>query len=64
MPIEIGDKTYYTVEDIHDKTGIHTRTIRIMLKAGRLKGRKQGKRWYIPEKNLQAFFDEETPGNE
>ena len=21
-------------------------------------------RWYVPEKNLQAFFDEETPGNE
>ena len=59
MPIQIGDKSYYTVEDIHDKTGIHIRTIRIMLKAGRLKGKKQGKRWYVPEKNLQAFFDEE-----
>ena len=60
MPIQIGDKSYYTVEDIHDKTGIHKRTIRELLKVGRLRGKKQGKRWYVPEKNLQAFFDEET----
>jgi excisionase family DNA binding protein len=63
MPIEIGDKSYYTVEDIHEKTGIHIRTIRIMLKEGRLRGKKQGKRWYVPEKNLQDFFDGETQGN-
>jgi hypothetical protein len=23
-----------------------------------------GKRWYVPEKNLQAFFDEETQEGE
>jgi hypothetical protein len=30
MPIQIGDKSYYTVEDIHHQTGIHPRTIRIL----------------------------------
>ena len=34
MAIEIGDKRYYTVEDIHEKTGIHPRTIRELLKTG------------------------------
>jgi excisionase family DNA binding protein len=64
MPIQIGDKSYYTVEDIRDKTGLHPRTIRELLKGGRLRGKKQGKRWYVPEKNLQAFFEEEPPGHE
>lgn len=64
MPFQIGDKSYYTVEDIQGMTGIHVKTIQRMLKAGRLKGRKQGKRWFILEKNLQAFFDEEPQEDE
>jgi len=59
MPIEIGDKRYYTVEDIQERTGMHPRTIRQLLKDGRLRGKKQGKRWFVPEVNLQAYFEEE-----
>lgn len=64
MPIQIGDKSYYTVEEICEKTKIHKRTVTRLLKAGKLKGTKQGKRWYVPEKNLQAYFEGETPGAE
>lgn len=64
MPIQIGEKNYYLVEDISDKTGIHPRTIRELLKAGKLRGRKQGRRWYVSEQNLQAYFEEETQGHE
>jgi hypothetical protein len=64
MPIEIGDKSYYLVEEIHDKTGMHPRTIHKLLKAGKLRGKKQGKRWYVSEKNLQAYFEEEPQENE
>jgi excisionase family DNA binding protein len=64
MPIEIGKKVFYTVEDIHEKTGIHPRTICEFLKSGRLRGKKQGKRWYVSEENLQAYFEEEPRVNE
>lgn len=64
MPITIGDKSFYLVEEIHDKTGIHPRTIRELLKAGKLKGKKQGKRWYVSERSLQAYFEEEPQENE
>lgn len=62
--IQIGDKSYYTVEDICGKTGMHPKTVREVLKSGKLRGRKQGKRWYVSETNLQAFFEEEPQVNE
>jgi hypothetical protein len=39
-------------------------TIREHLKVGRLRGKKQSKRWYVPEQNFQDFFDEEPQGDE
>lgn len=57
QPMQIGDRTYYTVEAIGAKTGMHPRTIQRLLKAGILRGKKQGKRWYVSERNLQAYFD-------
>ena len=34
--------------------------VKEVLKTGRLRGKKQGKRWYIPEGNLQAYFEEDS----
>jgi excisionase family DNA binding protein len=63
MPIQIGEKTFYTVEDICEKTGMHKRTVQRLLKAGALIGKKQGKRWYVSEQNLQAYFDADSQSN-
>jgi len=38
--------------------------VRELLKSGRLRGKKQGKRCYAPEKHLQAYFEEEPQVNE
>jgi len=64
MPIQIGERTFYTVEDVSEITGWHPQTVRDLLGDGRLKGKKQGKRWYVSERNLQLYFDEEPQENE
>jgi hypothetical protein len=50
-----------------DQVGLNLQipqTIGELLKTSRLRGKKQGKRWYIPEGNLQAYFEEEPLENE
>jgi hypothetical protein len=36
---------------------MNIRDIRDMIKTGRIKGHKQGRRYYVSEGNLQAFFE-------
>ena len=64
MAIEVAGRIYFTVEDIQEKTGMNIRYIRDMIKTGRLKGHKQGRRWYVSERNPQAFFEGETQANQ
>lgn len=64
MTITIAGRIYFLVEDIAKETGMHVRTVRELLKSGKLKGKKQGKRWYVSERNLQAFFDSEPQSDE
>jgi len=56
MPLQIGDMTVYAIEDLCEMLGLQARTIRQMLRDGKLTGRKLGKRWYVAEDNLKAFF--------
>lgn len=64
MTIEVAGRIYFTVEDIQEKTGMNIRYIRDMIKNGRLKGHKQGRRWYVSERNLQTFFEGEPQAKE
>ncbi len=56
MPKQIGDLKLFEVEDLAETLGLHDRTIRKLLREGRLRGRKLGKRWYVTEESLKAYF--------
>ena len=55
--IQVGDKVYYTVKDINQKTGWHERTIRSLIRSGELKGTKRGRSYYVSAENLQAYLE-------
>lgn len=61
MPIRVGGLVLFTVEELAELLGVQERTIREYLRDGRLKGRKVGRRWYVPEESLRKYFglDEE-----
>lgn len=56
MPKQIGDLKLFEVEDLAETLGLHDRTIRKLLREGRLRGRKLGKRWYVTEESLKTYF--------
>ena len=58
MPKQIGDLKLFEVEDLAETLGLHDRTIRKLLREGRLRGRKLGKRWYVTEESLKAYFSD------
>lgn len=56
MPIEVGDLKLYDLEDISKITGLHVRTLRSAIRAGKMKARKVGKKFLVKEEDLQAFL--------
>ena len=56
MSIQIGDNKLYTVSELSQLLGIRERTVRAYIKAGKFRGKKVGKMWYVPETNLLAYF--------
>ncbi len=58
MPKQLGDLRLFEVEDLAESLGLHERTVRQLLREGRLKGRKLGKRWYVTEAGLRAYFED------
>lgn len=56
--IKIGDLTAYTVEELAEMININERTIKTMLKDGRLKGKKLGHKWYVTEESVKNYFQE------
>ncbi len=58
MPKQIGDLRLFEVEDLAESLGLHERTVRQLLREGRLRGRKLGKRWYVTEESLKAYFSD------
>ena len=61
MPIQIGSLTLYDVEELAEKLQVHEVTLRKMLRAGKLPGRKLAKKWYVSEEALQSYFRETEP---
>lgn len=51
-----------TVEEAAAKLKVEATTVRRMLKTGRLRGRKLGKAWRIPESELRRVVEVEAPG--
>jgi len=49
-------KELYTVEQAAEKLQVDPETIRIWLRAGKLKGIKVGRLWRIREENLELFL--------
>ena len=47
--------TYLTPQQIHNRWGIHTESIRRMVRQGRLPALKIGKRIRVAEKDIQDF---------
>ncbi len=53
----------YKVEEVAEYLHVTLRTLRAWLKTGKLKGRKVGKQWLVKESNVEAFLDEQEPGD-
>ncbi len=56
MPIQVGDMTLYTVQDLSEMLGVSASTIRAYIREERLMGRKIARRWYVPDESVQAYF--------
>lgn len=54
--LEINDMKLYDVTELAERLKLHEKTVRSMLRAGRLKGRKLGKKWYTTEQSLKDYF--------
>jgi excisionase family DNA binding protein len=57
MPIKVGKKKLYSVEDLAKMLPITPLTIREYFKKGKIKGHKIGKNWYVTEENLETFLE-------
>jgi excisionase family DNA binding protein len=56
MPLQVGDKTFYSVPEIAQKLNVTKVTIRNYLKQGKLQGQKTMGKWFISEEDLIDFF--------
>lgn len=54
--LKIADMTLYDAAELAKLLGIHDQTARILLRNGTLKGKKLGKKWYMREEDLRAYF--------
>jgi excisionase family DNA binding protein len=57
MPIKVGKKKLYSVEDLTKMLPITPLTIREYLRKGKIRGHKIGKNWYVTKENLEAFLE-------
>lgn len=51
----------YTPEEVAERLGVGTQTVRVYLKDGRLRGRKFAGHWYIPADALVEYFSQPEP---
>jgi len=56
MPIKINDLTLFDLKEISQKFGLTIDSIRSYIKAGKLKGRKFGVKWYVSARALEEYF--------
>jgi len=59
MIIKIGKKNYYSVNDMVKLLSLTPVTIRTLLREGKIKGKKVGKRWLVREEELQKYLNGE-----
>lgn len=59
MPIEVGDLKLYDVKELASLLDIQERTIRKLLREGRLKARKLARKWYVSEDSLKEYFSQQ-----
>ena len=57
MPIQLGNLTLFSVDELSKKFHLNPVTVRRLFREGRLQGRKVGKRWYLTEEALRSYFD-------
>lgn len=55
--IKLGDTTAYDVKEIAQVFNLSTATVRKYIKAGKLKGAKFGKSYYITEQSIKEYLD-------
>ena len=56
MVKKFGDLELYDVKELVGIIGIKVHTVRRMLKAGKIRGRKLAKRWYVTSEALKEYF--------
>ena len=59
--LRIGELRLYDVTDLAQLLGLHEKTVRALLRAGKIKGKKLAKKWYVREDDLHAFFEASEP---
>lgn len=57
MSVQIGNLTLFSLNDLQEKIGITPQTARKYIRAGELKARKVGQKWFVTEPALQEFFE-------
>jgi len=57
MPVQLGNLTLFSVDELSKKFSLNPITVRRLFRAGKLQGRKIGKRWYLTEEALREYFD-------
>ena len=61
MPKKIGDLELYDVEELAELLGIQAKTIRKLLREGRIRGRKLARRWYVSAASIEEYFGQQEP---
>ena len=55
---KIGDLVLYDVEELSKLLDVQEKTIRAILRDGKLKGRKLARKWYVTEESLKDYFSQ------
>ena len=55
--IKLGDTTAYDVKEIAQAFNLSTATVRKYIKAGKLKGARFGKRYYMTEQAIKDYLE-------
>ena len=57
MPIKLGRKKYFLINDLVEILPINALTIREYLREGKIKGQKLGKLWTVEKADLERFLE-------
>jgi len=62
MSIKVSeDLVLYDVEALSELLKVQPKTIRLLFKEGKLRGRKLARKWYTTEADLKAYFSQADP---